>query len=234
MESNRTNEFIINEQMDYVHFLVRHQNYSSAITVLEDIRSLLDKDREKHIGDYLEVLDILSSVYSIEKEHRKSADLTCEMIDLLMERHTQKYGDVLTKDNIDFDMCILNKIISLHLDAGASFSRLGEYHIAKQYLEKGYFLAFYSYGDQDERTLKLNYNLAVNEMEGFDQKEGLRQLHFVYEDMVKYLGTDNQYTKKACEVIEKIDQQLKMLNEEREYGIYSKSGVDKRGNNGFR
>lgn len=210
------NKSIIDAQMAYAHSLICHKNYSSAIAVLEDIRSLLDKDREKNIGHYLAVSDILSSVYSMEKEHRKSADLTCEMIDLLMERYTQTYGGVITKDNIDFDECTLNKIISLHLDAGASFSRLGEYHNAKQYLEKGYFLAFYSYGDRDERTLKLNYNLAVNEMEGFDQKEGLRQLRFVYEDMVKYLGNDNQYTKKAYEVIGEVDRQLKMLKNEEE------------------
>lgn len=130
-------------------------------------------------------------------------ELACEMIDLLMAEHARKYGNILTKGDIDFEPRVLDKLISLYLGAGASLARLGEYHEAKQYLEKGYFLSFCSYGDQDERTLKLDYNLAVNEMYGFDQQEGLRQLHFVYEDMVKYLGSDNQYTKLAYKVLGK-------------------------------
>ena len=120
----------------------------------------------------------------------------------------QKHGNILTRDNLDFDAPTLDKLISLYLGAGASYSRLSDYPTAKEYLEMGYFLAFYTYGDQDERTLKLNYNLAVNEAVGEDLREGLRQLHFVYEDMVKYLGKDNQYTNMACRVMGELEKDL--------------------------
>ena len=56
--------------------------------------------------------------------------------------------------------------------------------------------------------MKLNYNLAANEAVGENLQEGLRQLHFVYEDMVKYLGNDNQYTKMTRKVMGELEEGL--------------------------
>ena len=201
-------QFPVDIQMSYALFLLRQKNNTAVISVLEELRFFLDYEKEDEKPYYLSTIDLLVSVYSIENEHRKSAELANELIELLMEEHTQKHGNILTRDNLDFDALILDKLISLHLGAGASYARLGDYHAAKKYLEMGYFLAFYSYGEQDERTLKLNYNLAANEAVGENLQEGLRQLHFVYEDMVKYLGNDNQYTKMTRKVMGELEEGL--------------------------
>ena len=199
-------DFVIEAQIVYIRFLITDKDYAYAISCLEKLHMQLKICIENNVRDYLTVIDLLSSLYSVEGFHQKSVDMTCEMIAILMEEHEHRYGKILTKDNIDFSKEVIDKLISLHLDAGASFSRLEKYHDAKQYLEHGYFLSFNVYGDHDERSLKLNYNLAVNEMQGIDPKEGIRQLHFVYEDMVKYLGSDNEYTKKAYNTLKMVDE----------------------------
>lgn len=195
----------IDPQLESVYRLIAQKAYQTAILILTEMRLTIERDIENRYDDYLTVLDLLSSLYSVEGEHRKAADISCKMLSILFEKHNQKYGNILTAENLDFDEVTLNKIISLHLGIGASLSRLCEFQDAKHNLEVGYFISYVTYGDTDERTLKLNYNLAVNEMQGIDQQEGIRQLKFVYKDMVQYLGADNMHTKKAGALLEMIE-----------------------------
>lgn len=186
-----------NIQMSYAQSLLGVKDINAAITILEQLKDSLKVDLIQNKKKYSYVLDSLSSLYNSINNHEKTIENDCELLDILTKEHAQKYGNLISKDNLDYNETTLNKIISLYLGIGASFSRLKKYHEAKQYLEKGYFISYFSYGDKDERTLKLNYNLAANEFSGINPREGIRQLNFVYNDMLNYLGTNNKYTVKA-------------------------------------
>lgn len=185
------------------------EKYSEAILLLEQVGSafedcsLLSENATDSIDEtYNFILEKLSSLYSVTNEHKKSIDLSIKLISNLSKIHTQKYGDIYSLDNLDFDEAVVSRMISRYLGIGASYIRLGEHAQAKRYLEKGYFLAQTRFGDQAEQTLKLNYNLALNEMIGIDSVEGLRQLEFVYKDMQEYLGVENSYTQIAKKMLQ--------------------------------
>lgn len=201
-----TQETVDAAQIPYSHFLYMDHNAEEAIARLEKQLALWKNNPTSDRETYWCAIDLLASIYSLEQEYQKSTDLQCEQLSILMKKHTEKNGSELTKDNIDFEKPVLDKIISLYLGIGANFSRLGQHWEAKQYFEKGYFISYTAYGDRDERTLKLNYNLAVNEFGGFDSAEGLRQLKYVYADLQKYLGSDNMYTQKAKSVLEQLNE----------------------------
>lgn len=197
---------IISAQLTLAELCVKigEEKYEESIAVLEQI--LFSIGEISPLSSELEdincfVIDKLASLYSLVGGHRKSIEMSMTLIEYLLSEHTQKNGDIITQDNMSFNKERLNKLISLYLGVGASYSRLSEYIDARRYLEKGYFISHTHYGDEDERTLKLSYNLAANEMQGIDYHEGLRQLRFVCNDMQKYLGDNNEYTLKAKDVL---------------------------------
>lgn len=180
------------------------KKYKDSIEILEqiindlgDVSSLLNNLTDL----YYWIINLLESLYSQINEYRKSISMSKVLIEKLLKEHSQKNGELITQDNMNFDTETRNQLISKYLGLGASYSRLGEYIEARKSLEKGYFISCTYYGDKDERTLKLNYNLAVNEMKGINYQEGLRQLHFVYKDMQSHLDEGNEYTLKAKEVL---------------------------------
>lgn len=190
---------------------IGEKSYGKSIEILEKTIdslgevSLLSNDL---IDIYYFIIDKLSSLYSLTGAHQKSIDMSMILIENLLKDHSQEDGALITQDNMSFKEKNLNQLISQYLGIGASYSRLGKYFEARRNLEKGYFISHTHYGDKDERTLKLNYNLAANEMQGIDFQEGLRQLCIVYKDMQNYLGEDNEYTQKAKEVLLEIGEDI--------------------------
>jgi len=190
---------------------IGEEKYGKSIEILEQVIdslgevSLLPDD----LTDiYYFIIDKLSSLYSLTGAHKKSIEMSMILVENLLKDHSQENGEIITQNNMSFEEKNLNQLISRYLGIGASYSRLGEYLEARKNLEKGYFISHTYYGDKDERTLKLNYNLAANEMQGIDFREGLRQLRFVYKDMQNYLGVDNVYTQKAKEVLLEIGEDV--------------------------
>lgn len=176
---------------------VREENYEKAIVSLESIVNQVEEPSEllaSMQNIYYFAVDLLATLYSTIGRHKDSADMNLILISKLLETHTQKHGNVLSKDMIEVDEEIRDKLVSVYLNLGASLSRAKEYMDARKYLEQGYFFAYTFWGDEDERTLKIVYNLASNEMLGIDYGEGVRQMQYVYEDMKNYLGENNQYT----------------------------------------
>lgn len=202
---NIDNEFKIQFFILYARFLYTIKEYQAAISELEEQKTSLEVMCQQQSSVYLEIIDILASLYNIERDYQRTVEYSEQLLNILMKEHTQEFGETLTKENIKFEKAVLDKIISLHLDIGASLSRLGKFNEASRYLEIGYFISYTTYGDKDVKSLKLSYNIAVNEMQGINEKEGIRQLCFVYEDMKNYLGEDNEYTKKALDVLKMLD-----------------------------
>lgn len=167
-----------------------------AINEPEELRALSKNDIELNDERYILLLDLLAHIYTIKNEHRKSIDVRCELLDILMEEHIVRNGGLLRIDNIDFPENALDKIISLYLSIGGSLIFLKDFTGAKRYLEQGYLISFTRYGDKNEKTLKLNYNFAIIELHT-NPLEGVRQLHYIYKDMLQYLWSNNKYTKKA-------------------------------------
>ena len=187
--------------------------YSMAANILEELFTVLELELHNsnsyQQGLYVDIVSLLSGLYNELGLHQECINKDLILLNRLLDSYRHKNGLILTPDNVtNFDEDTRNKVVSLYLGIGASFSRMGEYIEARDYLELGYFISVLSYGDRDVRTLKLNYNLAANEMEGIDFIEGLRQLRFVYDDMVKYLGNDNQYTIKAKELLDYIEKDI--------------------------
>lgn len=189
----------------YCFFLYINGNLEDAIDRLEKQLMVL----KKTIVDepYWFVTDLLTSIYRAKEEYQKLVALECEQFAILTKEHCIKYGNEITQNNIDFEEPLANKIISVCLSLGANFSHLNQYREAKRYLEIGYHIAYFMYGDKDERALKLNFNMAVNEMYLKDSIEGRRQLEFVYKDMEKYLGVENIYTQKAKTALRELDKE---------------------------
>lgn len=199
------------QEVEFIKALgfAREENYEKAIISLESIVNQVEeplKLLDSMESIFYSAVDLLATLYSTIGRHKDSADMNLILIHKLLETHTRKHGNVLSKDKVEVDEEARDKLVSVYLNLGASLSRAKEYMEARKYLEQGYFFSYTFFGDEDERTLKIVYNLASNEMLGIDYVEGVRQMKYVYEDMKNYLGENNQYTIRIKNILHQMDE----------------------------
>lgn len=176
---------------------------TELISILEQTKASLHNadDSIKSENEYLKALSVLASSYYSSKDYQKSLECNLELLNCLWEEHRLKHGSRLSKDNIDLVSSSAHTIIDLYQNIGLAYSRLNNYPEARTYFEQGYFISFYNLGEYHEKTLKLQYNLVINELMQFEQREALRQLAYLTADLIQYLGADHEYTKKALSII---------------------------------
>ncbi|GFZ32440.1 hypothetical protein CSC2_29660 [Clostridium zeae] len=201
-------ELVVDVKLRLVRLYISEEIYIRAVDVLENL--LIDicdesesyKTNEVLIYDtYYEIVGILGSLYSVLEQHEDAIKMQIVTLDHLLEEHTNIYEKIITVDNFNVDPSKRDAIISACLDLGASYSRINKYEEANSCFSKGYFIAFTAYGDNDERTLKQSYDIAVNYIKMGELEDGYRVLTYIHQDMVKYLDENNKYTIKAANLL---------------------------------
>ena len=183
-------------EKDYSRYLIALEMNNEAIEQLFHIRrkygNLIAEKEEENYSTMLILCSLLSICNRFDesiKWHKRCIEFVEGSI------NTANISSNLYDMSISED--ISKKLASLYLGLGKGYFETRQYKSAKEAFEMGYMISFRAFGEKSEETLKLDYNLSVNEMLGLDYNEGYRQLKYVVELMVSALGKDHPLTQKA-------------------------------------
>ena len=188
--SNYKLEKLVAMKCDCVRLCMKLDMSAEAISTLKDIvanyQSVLDSNRNTHI----EILKLLASLYTQQGNRKESVVWHQKCIDLIESTNDDFFS---TSNALSFhiDENDAAHLSSLYLGIGADYTRMEEYEKANEAYQIGYFIAYKVFGKSSEKTLKIEYNMIINELVSSNPQEGYRQLKLFKPFCIKALGEDH-------------------------------------------